>query len=179
MIKVVYPDWLTRALRTDHAGETGAVWIYRGILTVSVNNSVRTFARLHLETELKHLNKIESLLSLKHRSWLLPVWRIAGFFTGAIPALCGPDMTFHTIVAVETFVSQHYQNQLDSLQSIVAHNPELAIVRSVLSECQFDEIAHRNEAAQRLQNAPGAIIRLWCLLVYRGSQAAVTLARHI
>jgi ubiquinone biosynthesis monooxygenase Coq7 len=179
MNKVLYPDWLTRALRTDHAGETGAVWIYRGILTVSVNNSVRTFAQRHLKTELKHLNKIESLLSLKHRSRLLPVWKIAGFFTGVIPALCGSDMTFHTIKAVETFVSQHYQNQLDSLQPIIEHIPELAIVRSVLSECQFDEIAHRDEAAQSVQNAPGIIIRLWCLLVYNGSQAAVTLARQI
>ena len=178
MIKALYPDWLTRELRTDHAGETGAVWIYRGILTVSVNDSVRTFALRHLETELKHLSKIECLLPLKYRSWLLPVWRIAGFFTGAIPALCGPDMTFHTIEAVETFVYQHYQNQLDSLQPIVEHYPELAIVRSVLRECQFDEITHRDEAAQRVQNAPGAIIRLWCLLVSSGSQTAVTLARQ-
>ena len=178
MTKVLYPNSLTRALRTDHAGETGAVWIYRGILCFSYDKSVRTFARRHLETELKHLNKIESLLSPKHQSFLLPVWRIAGLLTGAIPALCGPDMTFHTIKAVETFVDQHYQNQIDYLQSIIKNNPELITVQAILSECQFDEITHRDEAAQNVKDAPGVIIRLWCLLVASGSRVAVTLARQ-
>ena len=62
MNNMIYPSWLTRELRSDHAGETGAIWIYKGILGFSVNNKVRIFARRHLETELKHLNKLEVIL---------------------------------------------------------------------------------------------------------------------
>ena len=38
-------------LRSDHAGETGAVAIYRGILAITRNPELRTFAEHHLATE--------------------------------------------------------------------------------------------------------------------------------
>ena len=38
------PAWLIRDLRSDHAGETGAVAIYRGILAISQSNEIRSFA---------------------------------------------------------------------------------------------------------------------------------------
>ena len=179
MKTITYPSWLTRELRSDHAGEIGAVWIYKGILSFSANSEIRTFARKHLATELKHLDRIESLLSLKHQSRLLPVWKIAGFITGALPALCGPQMTFSTIEAVENFVDQHYQNQIDRIRPALKQLPDLEIVHSVLSECQADEIIHRNEAAELAQNSRGVIVRFWCLLISKGSLAAVILARLI
>ena len=178
MNNMIYPIWLTRELRSDHAGETGAIWIYKGILGFSVNNKVRIFARRHLETELKHLKKLEGLLSQEHRSRLLPIWRLAGFLTGAIPALCGCNMTFRTIDAVEKFVVDHYQNQINDLQSILDDNPSLKIVHSILSECLSDEAKHRDEAIQASGNASGKIIRLWSLLISRGSRLAVSLARR-
>lgn len=44
-------------LRSDHAGELGAVWIYRGVLAVSTNSGVREFASRHRVTEQSHLEK--------------------------------------------------------------------------------------------------------------------------
>jgi hypothetical protein len=38
-------------LQTDHAGETGAVMIYRGILAVTRDQTLRAFAHHHFETE--------------------------------------------------------------------------------------------------------------------------------
>ena len=178
MTNVIYPGWLNRELRSDHAGETGAVWIYKGILSVNPNNKVRTFALHHLETELKHLKKIESLLAREHRSRLLPIWRFAGFLTGAIPALCGSNMTFRTIETVETFVVNHYQNQINDLQTILNYNPNLQMVHTILIECQSDEFRHRDEAIQARGNAPGNIIRLWSSLISGGSRLAVSLARR-
>ena len=178
MKNVIYPGWLIRELRSDHAGETGAIWIYRGILSVSFNNKVRTFAQHHLETERNHLKKIEGLLPLKYRSRLLPAWRVTGFFTGLIPALFGTNMTYRTIEAVETFVDQHYQNQIDRLKPILKENPELETVNLVLNECQLDEIRHRDEAIQASENTSGRIIRLWSSLISAGSRLAVSLARR-
>ena len=108
-------SWLQRELRTDHAGETGAIAIYDGILAMSSCKKVRGFATRHRETEKQHLQRIESLLPASQRSILLPVWRIAGFFTGAIPASISSSMVFATIAAVESFVDSHYSQQINRL----------------------------------------------------------------
>jgi len=79
------PVWLLSALRTDHAGETGAVSIYRGILRASRDKKVIEFATRHLETEQKHLKLLESTLDASNRTRLLPLWRLAGFIIGAVP----------------------------------------------------------------------------------------------
>ena len=61
------PQWLIADLRSDHAGETGAIWIYQGILLTASEDAVKEFAKNHLTTELSHLEKIESFLDKKDR----------------------------------------------------------------------------------------------------------------
>ena len=166
-------------LRSDHAGELGAVWIYRGVLAVSRDAGVREFARRHNVTEQTHLDKISALLPWPQRSRLLPAWRVAGFLTGALPALFGPRAVFATIAAVETFVDKHYQHQIDKLQN----RPEHAALLALLVQCQHDECEHRDEATQLGGNLagkpPGALLRVWCALVSSGSAGAVELARRV
>ena len=162
-------------LRSDQAGETGAVWIYRGLLAVSRDAGVREFAQRHLVTEQSHLDKINAVLPWPQRSRLLPGWRVAGFATGALPALFGPRAVYATIAAVETFVDKHYQHQIDKLQN----QPEHAKLLGLLRECQQDECEHRDEALSLQSQPPGLILRAWCKLVGGGSSAAVALARRI
>ena len=50
-------DWLEGELRSDHAGETGAVWIYKGVLAARPQQSLRQFCERHLQTEEQHLLK--------------------------------------------------------------------------------------------------------------------------
>jgi 3-demethoxyubiquinol 3-hydroxylase len=162
-------------LRSDQAGETGAVWIYRGLLAVSRDPGVREFAKRHLTTEQTHLDKINAVLPWPQRSRLLPGWRVAGFATGALPALFGPRAVYATIAAVETFVDRHYQHQIDKLQN----RPEHADLLALLHECQQDECEHRDEALSLQAQPPGWLLRGWCKLVGSGSSAAVELARRI
>ena len=176
---VILPAWLEGDLRTDHAGETGAVWIYHGILSVSRNPIVREFAQRHLKTEKRHLYEIGSVLKRTRRSRLLPVWRIAGFITGAVPALIGSRWVFYTIEAVETFVDAHYELQIRRLEAIRNLDPDMAAVRTILEACRADEIAHRDEALQIATKRPGLLAQLWCALVSLGSRIAVACARRI
>ncbi len=162
-------------LRSDHAGELGAVWIYRGLLAVSRDAGVREFARRHSATEQVHLDKISALLPWPQRSRLLPAWRVAGFLTGALPALFGARAVYATIAAVETFVDQHYQHQIDKLQN----RPEHAELLSLLLQCQHDECEHRDEATALAGKPPGLLLRAWCAVVGNGSAAAVALARRM
>jgi 3-demethoxyubiquinol 3-hydroxylase len=171
-------------LRSDHAGELGAVWIYKGVLALSTDPGVREFARRHRTTEQSHLDKIEAVLPWPQRSRLLMGWRMAGFLTGALPALFGPRAVYTTIAAVETFVDQHYQHQIDRIEpraaSGIPHDANQLDLHALLTACQADECEHRDEAlALQGDQPPGWLLRTWCGVVGKGSAAAVGLARRL
>ena len=169
------PRWLQQELRSDHAGEFGAVMIYRGILAISGDASVREFADSHLRTEQKHLALMEEIIPPAGRTRLLPLWRLMGWLTGALPALFGRQAVFATIEAVETFVDHHYQQQIVRLTPEGEHGP----LRQVLVDCQADEVSHRDEAASLALPKRNVILRLWCAVVGSGSAAAVVAAKRV
>jgi len=169
------PKWLAADLRTDHAGETGAVQIYRGAMAVSRDPALRAFAERHLATEQEHLQKIEQWLPPADRSWLLPIWRVSGWLTGALPALFGRRVFFQTVAAVETFVDTHYEEQIVRLSG----HPEFADLRSLMITCQADEVAHRDEARDLSDGEMNGLMRAWSWLVGTGSSMAVRICRHI
>ncbi len=167
---ILVPEHMIAAIRSDHAGEAGAVEIYRGILALTRDDSVREFARHHLATESHHLELIEAILATGHRSRLLPLCRWAGWITGALPALFGAAAVYRTIDVVETFVDQHYREQID----ILARDPAHRDLHDLLERCRADEIAHRDDARSRL-GRPGLVGRIWSFIVGKGSQAGVSL----
>ena len=67
-MKLTIPDFLIPSFRTNHAGETGAVFIYKAILMVSRDSEVIDFSKSHLKTESEHLRIIEEILEKKYRS---------------------------------------------------------------------------------------------------------------
>ena len=169
---------LERELRSDHAGEAGAVCIYRGIAAVAAwrgDAELLAFARRHGETEAEHLQLVEQWLPPARRSRLLGPWRLAGWLTGALPALAGPRAAHATIGAVETFVDRHYQQQIDHLQR---HGGPEGLL-PLLQRCQADERHHRDEALALAGPAVPRRLRAWCALVDAGSAAAVVLARRV
>lgn len=173
----VYSPYLEAELRSDHAGETGAVSIYKGIMAVAKmrnDTELMAFATQHGATEQEHLRLIEAWLPTEQRSRLLGPWRLAGWLTGAVPTLFGRKTVYATIAAVETFVDQHYQQQIDHLQ----HSGGPDGLLDLLLRCQADEIHHRDEAAA-LAGSSNWLLRIWCALVGSGSAAAVVLARRI
>ena len=176
-IATTLPLHLLRELRSDHAGETGAVYIYRGIVAVarlSGYPELISFAQSHGETESEHLRLIEDWLSPQLRSRLLGPWRIAGWLTGALPALFGPRAVYATIATVETFVDHHYQQQIDYLNQ---HGGPEGLLE-LLKRCQADECHHRDEAAELAGAPASSMLRAWCALVGSGSATAVKIARR-
>ena len=171
-------EYLRRELRSDHAGETGAVFIYRGITAVARwrgDDELLTFAQQHGDTETEHLRQIEDWLPPSQRSRLLGPWRVAGWLTGALPALAGRRAVYGTIAAVETFVDRHYQQQIDHLQQEAGPTGLLPLLLS----CQADEQHHRDEAAALAGASRPWALRLWCALVAWGSASAVVVARRV
>jgi ubiquinone biosynthesis monooxygenase Coq7 len=167
-----------RELRSDHAGEVGAISIYNGIIAVAKirgDTGLLFFAQAHKKTEAEHLALVEQWLLPQRQSLLLGPWRLAGWLTGALPALFGRRAMYKTIAAVETFVDQHYQQQIDHLMKL--GGPEGLL--PVLLRCQADEQHHRDEAATLAGSTSNGLIQTWCWLIGFGSKVAVGLARRI
>lgn len=184
-----WPAALKRELRTDHAGEAGAVMIYRGVLAVARDATLRAFAQHHLETESRHLALIEAVVPPPGRSRLLPLWRLAGWLTGALPACFGPRTVYATIEAVETFVDTHYAAQLVQIDALAPGTEapvraSLAQLRALLAACQHDELVHRDDARARRGAAPTAALQAaltaaWTRIVGAGSAGAVRVSRWL
>ena len=167
--------WLAAELRSDHAGETGAVAIYNGILKATCDPELISFALDHRETEMEHLALIEERVPVVGRSHLLFAWKMAGFATGFLPTLFGPKAVYATIDAVETFVELHYSAQIERLGTCEAR----AELKSILVRCRDDEIEHRNQARERAGKPLGLFLHAWCWLVGIGSAGAVAVARRV
>ena len=163
-------------LRSDHAGEVGAVYIYKGILSIAKDPALIEFSKRHLETEKEHLRKIEEVLPVSKRSKLVGIWKVAGYLLGFLPSLFGPRIVFATIEAVESFVEDHYEEQLKYLRT--QNDPDQALI-DLLQSCQDDEIEHKNESAIKKRSTPGFLLNFWMKIVGWGSSSAVKVAKII
>ena len=173
--KLNLPLSVARELRSAHAGEPGAVWIYKGILAVSRDDDVRAFAAEHLETEQKHLAFFERWMPKRWHTRLTPLWKLAGWLLGALPVLFGRRAVFATIRAVETFVDDHYLAQIELLEG----NRHWQPLREQLQAFRQDEIDHRDDAAARIMEHDGMIARAWARVVETGSAAGVMASRRL
>lgn len=111
----------------------------------------------------------------RQRSKLLALWYVAGFITGALPAIFGSGAVYTTVEAIETFVDNHYRQQIEML----GEHTTWSGLRATLEACREDEVAHRDEARSLISGKPGPVMRLWLLAVAAGSAAGVSVARRI
>ena len=165
---------LIRDLRSDHAGETGAVYIYKGILSASKDRELVNFSRQHLKTEMQHLKFFDAWLPQNHKSMLLPLWRVSGYLLGRLPAMISPRWAYITIVAVETFVTKHYQNQIDQFIDLDRDEYPLKIL---LLKFQSQEGDHRDDAVSHLNVKTTTVEKIWQKIVGIGSHVSVQIAR--
>ena len=167
------PNFLIPHFRTNHAGETGAVFIYKGILLLSKDQDILDFSSEHLKTEQGHLNQIEKILPKDKHSKLLFLWKILGFLTGFIPVILGKKFVYATIFAVESFVEQHYQEQID----LVSNDKSLKNLQEFINKLMHDEIDHKEQALQKIGKM-NFFHNIWGLVVKLGSIIAVKVSKR-
>ncbi len=169
---------LAQILRVDHAGELGAVHIYRGqraVMGAAPGRDELAVRLGELEShEARHLARFDALLTeARVRPTLLaPLWRAAGFALGAGTALLGERAVHACTEAVETVIEGHYADQIAELQS---REPALA---SELSGFRDDELAHRAQAIEQgARDAPG--YTLLAGVIRAGCRAAIKLSERL
>ena len=169
---------LAEILRVDHAGELGAVHIYRGQRAVfsKARDKGRITGKLaEMEAhEAQHLAAFDKLLTDNRvrPTLMVPLWRLAGFALGAGTALLGEKAAHACTAAVETVIEEHYAAQIAELSE---QRPELA---ADLTRFRNDELAHRDEAiAEGALDAPG--YPLLAGLIRAGCKAAIKISERI
>ena len=163
-------------IRVDHAGEFGAVQIYRGQRAVfdRLPSKAHTAALLRdmEEGEAHHLATFDALVRARgvRPTALAPVWRVAGFTLGAATALLGEKAAHACTAAVEEVIEQHYAAQASELRD---DDPEL---KTTILKFRDDEVAHKTLALEQgAAQAPGyaflsAAIKLGCRVAIKVSE---------
>ena len=165
-------------LRVDHAGEFGAVQIYRGQRAVfdALPHKRRIAATIaHMEEgEAHHLQTFNRLLADRRvrPTALAPVWEAAGFALGAATALMGEKAAMACTDAVEEVIEEHYAAQAAEL---AGSEPELA---ATIEEFRADEAGHRDTAvSEGAREAPGyALMRA---MIGAGCRIAIRLSEKV
>jgi ubiquinone biosynthesis monooxygenase Coq7 len=155
-------------LRVDHAGEYGAVSIYRGQHAVfsALPHKAETAAMIEemQAGEVEHLDTFNRLLAERRvrPTLLAPFWNVAGFGLGAATALMGEKAAMACTAAVEDVIEKHYAAQIESL------GPDEAELSATIAQFREDELGHKATAEEAgAADAPGysllsAAIRVGC-----------------
>ena len=169
---------LAEILRVNHAGELGAVHIYRGqraVLDAAPGREALSARLVEMEShEAVHLARFEALLTQKRvrPTLMAPLWRIAGFALGAGTALMGEAATHACTEAVESVIEAHYADQIAELSD---QAPDLA---AEIVGVRNEELAHRDEAvAAGARDAP--VYPLLAAVIRVGCRAAIKLSEKI
>lgn len=144
-------------LRVDHAGEFGAVHIYRG-QEDAFKKAPKKSETLEQIQEMKsqeivHLERFNKVLPERQirSSALSPLWRCGGYAMGAITALISEKSAMACTEAVETVIDKHYETQIKYFESDSEADPLLVD----LKQFQQDELDHKQEAIDSdAANAP-------------------------
>jgi len=167
---------LAEMIRVDHAGEFGAVQIYRGQRAVFDRIEGKAHvARLVGEMEAgeqEHLRTFDRLIAERgvRPTLMAPLWSVAGYGLGVVTALMGEQAAHACTEAVEEVIEEHYGRQADALEGV---DRELL---GIVERFRADEIQHKETAIEQgAHNAPGygalsAIIKLGCRAAIRISE---------
>jgi 3-demethoxyubiquinol 3-hydroxylase len=167
---------LAEMIRVDHAGEYGAVQIYRGQRAVfdridSKGHTARLLAEME-EGEQEHLKTFDRMIAERgvRPTLMAPVWRVAGFGLGAVTALMGEKAAHACTEAVEEVIEEHYGDQSEKLRGVDAE------LKHVVDKFRADEIAHKETAIEQgARHAPAypvlsAVIKFGCRAAIRISE---------
>ena len=171
-----YARRMAEILRVDHAGELGAVHIYRGQTAVFSRarggEGMAADMADHQADEQVHLSAFDAILTRENvrPTVFTPLWRLAGFALGAGTALMGEKAAHACTEAVESVIEQHYAEQI---AEVSAREPALA---AELQRFRDDELEHRDHAvAEGAHEAPGyavlsAVVRAGCRMAIKVSE---------
>jgi ubiquinone biosynthesis monooxygenase Coq7 len=169
-------------LRVNHAGELGADRIYYGQMTaLRLSNPQQAAVVQHLwDQEKHHLATFEELLLKKRasKSLLSPVWNAGGFALGFVSGLLGSKVAMATTVAIESVITDHYNQQISKLVQDPVQLKENRELIQILSKFRDDEQEH-HDAGLENQAEQAPFYKLIYHAIQTLSKAAIKVAEKV
>ena len=169
---------IEKFIRVDHAGERGAIKIYEGQL-LALNTFVKDDNLKKLIEEMKshekeHLDFFNEEIKKRNikPTKFLPLWDLLGVGLGFGSAILGKKATMLCTASVEEVIDEHYQNQLNQI------NSDEKILKEKIKKFRDDEIHHKNIAYDNGANKKG-FYSLLDAIIKTGSKVAINISEKI
>ena len=165
-------------IRVDHAGERGAIKIYEGQLLalntfVKDENLKKTIEKMknHEKEHLEFFNKEIKKRNIKPTK-LLPLWDLLGVGLGFGSAIIGKKATMLCTASVEEVIDEHYQNQINELDS------DEKVLKEKIKKFRDDELHHRDIAYEQGASKKG-LYAILDKIIKTGSKIAINISEKI
>ena len=165
-------------IRVDHAGERGAVKIYEGQLlalnTLVKDDELRKTIEEMKVHEKEHCEYFET--EIKKRkikpTKFLPLWDLLGVGLGFGSTLLGKKAAMLCTASVEEVIDEHYQNQIDQLDS-----DEKDLKKKII-KFRKDELYHKDIAYEKGATKKG-LYSVMDKIIKTGSKLAINISEKI
>jgi len=165
-------------IRVDHAGERGAIKIYEGQLLalntfVKDENLKKTIEKMkhHEKEHLDFFNKEIKKRNIKPTK-LLPLWDLLGVALGFGSAIIGKKATMLCTASVEEVIDEHYQNQINELDS------DEKVLKEKIKKFRDDELRHKDIAYEQGASKKG-LYSILDKIIKTGSKIAINISEKI
>ena len=165
-------------IRVDHAGERGAIKIYEGQLLalntfVKDENLKKIIEKMksHEKEHLDFFNKEIKKRNIKPTK-LLPLWDLLGIGLGFGSAIIGKKATMLCTASVEEVIDEHYQNQINELDS------DEKVLKEKIKKFRDDELHHRDIAYEQGASKKG-LYSILDKIIKTGSKVAINISEKI
>jgi ubiquinone biosynthesis monooxygenase Coq7 len=164
-----------RIIRVDHAGEFGAINIYRAQLFVAriVYRDIVLKLEEMLSHEKEHFKKFDSILLKRHirHCYALHLWAFGGAILGFLTAIIGRNAIWVCTDSIESTVLHHLNWQLEFLAK---HDSE--VHQAVLS-IKADEKSHQEFGQNNGTKSPVYLPIFWA--VRKSTEFAIWLSTKL
>src|SRR5262245_4879430 len=164
---------ISRILKVNHAGEYGAIRIYRAQLWVArrIYPEIATFLEETLAHELRHCAMFRAAMSERgaRPCRIMSLWGNGGLMLGFFTSCLGRQGIWICTAAVEGAVHRHLEEQLHFLRGKDDN------LRSLILSIQREELDHLNHAEARIISR-AAWARLLSGLITASTDAVIWLS---
>jgi len=140
---------VARIVRVNHAGEYGAIRIYRAQISIArrLYPEIADDLGEMLEHEIRHCTVFSAAMPARRSRpcRLIRLWSMGGALLGFLTALTGRQGIWTCTAAVEAAVHRHLDDQLGFLAT---RDPEL---HEAIRDIRVEELSHLHHAEMQLQ----------------------------
>lgn len=144
-----FQEKLHEIIRVNHAGEFGAIVIYKGQSAgFSLKKDQKNLAlvqKMKAQEEVHFEYFDQAIKKQKVRPTLMrPIWKIGGFALGFVTAMLDEKAAMTCTTAVEEVIDEHYQNQIQNLEEEKIQDDEIMDLKTKIEKFRQEELEHRD-----------------------------------